>query len=125
MDTRNLVCTVCPVGCSITVTLDGKKVQEIKGNSCKRGAEYAAAESTNPVRTLTTSVRVINGINEVVPVKSEKPIPKGLLMDCMGVINQHTLKAPVVIGEVVVENILDTGVNIIATGNALEKSTDK
>lgn len=119
MDTRNLICTVCPVGCSITVTLDVDRVYDIKGNSCMRGAEYAAAESTNPVRTLTTSMRVENGLARMVPVKSQKPVPKGLLMDCMGVINQHILNAPVTVGEVVIENILNTGVNIIATGNVL------
>jgi len=117
MDTRDLICTVCPVGCSITVTLNGKEVHDIKGNSCKRGAEYAAAESTNPVRTLTTSMRVVNGKSRMVPVKSQNPLPKGLLMDCMGVINQYTLKAPIVIGEVVVKNILNTGIDIVATSN--------
>ena len=123
MDTRDLICTVCPVGCNITVTLDGKEVHDIKGNSCKRGAEYAAAESTNPVRTLTTSMRVVNGMSKMVSVKSQKAIPKGLLMECMCVINQHTLKAPIVIGEVVVENILNTGVDIVATSNvSAEKS---
>lgn len=122
METRNLVCIVCPMGCSLKVSIDEGKVLDVQGNSCKRGAEYAKTECTNPTRTLTTSVRVANGLIAMAPVKSEKAVPKDLLMECMKVINQHSLKAPVAIGDVVVENILSTGVNIIATSNILEKS---
>jgi len=110
------------MGCSLKVSIDEGKVLDVQGNSCKRGAEYAKTECTNPTRTLTTSVRVANGLIAMAPVKSEKAVPKDLLMECMKVINQHSLKAPVAIGDVVVENILSTGVNIIATSNILEKS---
>lgn len=121
METRNIVCTVCPVGCSLKVTIDDGKVTGVTGNSCKRGAEYGKSECTNPTRVLTTTVRVSDGNITMLPVKSEKAIPKGLLLDCMKVINQCNLKAPVKIGDIVVENILSTGVNIIAARNVQER----
>ena len=67
---------------------------------------------------LTTTVKVEGGKSYVVPVKSANPIPKGMMMDCMKVINEASVKAPVSIGDVVVENILGTGVDIIATNYA-------
>jgi len=121
VETRNLVCIVCPVGCSLKVDINDGKVTGVTGNSCKRGAEYAKTECTNPIRVLTTTVRVSDGNITMLPVKSEKALPKGLLMDCMKVINQCSLKAPVRIGDVVLENILETGVNIIAASNVIEK----
>jgi CxxC motif-containing protein len=103
------------------VDIDEGKVASVTGNSCKRGAEYAKSECTNPTRVLTTTVRVNDGDITMLPVKSEKALPKGLLFECMKVINQHSLRAPVKIGDVVIENILDTGVNIIAARNVGER----
>ncbi|NLG89156.1 MAG: DUF1667 domain-containing protein [Clostridiaceae bacterium] len=117
---RNLICINCPVGCLIEVTLDGDTINSIKGYQCKRGLEYARAECTNPVRTVTSTVRVKDGILPVAPVKTEKPIPKRLIRDCMKEINRCCVQAPVKIGDVIVENLLGTGVNIVATGNVPE-----
>lgn len=118
---RNMVCIVCPTGCNMEVGFEDNGQLSIKGNSCKRGAAYAQAEFTNPVRTLTTTVKVENGKNPVVPVKSQKPLPKDLLFDCMECINKVRIKAPVAIGEIVVEDILGTGINIIAAANMPER----
>ncbi len=119
MEKRNLICVACPLGCPITVTMDDNGVvTEVTGNTCKRGDTYAHTEVTNPTRMLTTTVRVENGKSYVVPVKSSTPIPKGMMFECMDVINKATVSAPVKIGDVVIENILGTGVDIIATNNA-------
>lgn len=115
VEERELVCIACPIGCHMTVTLKDKKVTNVEGNTCKRGAEYAKAECTNPTRILTTTMKVNNGIVPLVSVKSNKPLPKGLLFDCMKVINSVKLEAPMKIGDIGVENILDTGVNIVLT----------
>ncbi|MCT4598553.1 MAG: DUF1667 domain-containing protein [Vallitalea sp.] len=115
VEERKLVCIACPIGCHMTVTLEDKKVINVEGNTCKRGAEYAKAECTNPTRILTTTMKVNNGIVPLVSVKSNKPLPKGLLFDCMKVINSVKLEAPMKIGDIGVENILDTGVNIVLT----------
>ncbi len=119
MEKRELICVACPLGCPITVTIDDNgNVTDVTGNTCKRGDAYAHTEVTNPTRMLTTTVRVEGGNSYVVPVKSANPIPKGMMFECMEIINKAAVKAPVKIGDVVIENILGTGVDIIATNYA-------
>ena len=113
---RNITCIVCPQGCNLEVWYnENNEVKEIKGYACKRGLEYGWNESTNPVRMLTTTVRIDGGKLPVIPVRSSKPLPKDLLFECMNIIRKVRLKAPVSSGEVVVENILNTGVDIVTT----------
>ena len=112
---KNLICVSCPLGCPIEVEIENGEVVSVTGNTCKRGDAYARAEITNPVRSLTTSVKVENGLHPVVPVKSSGPVPKDKMFDCMKEINSVTVKAPVKIGDIVIENILGLGVDIVAT----------
>ena len=112
---KNLICVACPLGCPIEVEIENNEVVSVTGNTCKRGDAYARTEITNPVRSLTTSVKVENGLHPVVPVKSSGPVPKDKMFDCMKEINSVTVKAPVKIGDVVIENILGLGVDIVAT----------
>ncbi len=115
---REMICVACPVGCSISIELNGgNKVLSVTGNQCKRGEAYAITECTAPARTLTTTAKIKGGYLTLVPVKSAKPIPKELMLECVRVINTAQVKAPVKIGDIIVENILDTGVDIIATNN--------
>lgn len=114
---KELTCVVCPLGCSLKVKIENNQVQGIEGNGCKRGIAYAEAECINPTRVLTTTVKVHSGQTPMVSVKSEKPLPKGLLFECMKVINTVVVTAPVSLGDVMVENILGTGINIVATKN--------
>ena len=119
MKTKELICVSCPIGCAVTVTLDdNNEVVSVTGNTCKRGDSYARQECTHPERMLTSTVKVTGSRLPVVPVKSAKPVPKELLLDCMQVINRVTVQAPVHIGDVVLANILNTGVDIVATNNA-------
>lgn len=116
MEKRELICVSCPIGCAITVELDDNgEVLSVTGNTCKRGDSYARQECTHPERMLTSTVKVEGGRLTVVPVKSSLPVPKEMLFDCMKEINKITVKAPVHIGDVVLSNILDTGVDIVAT----------
>ena len=112
---KNLICVSCPLGCPIEVEIENGEVVSVTGNTCKRGEAYARTEITNPVRSLTTSVKVENGIHPVVSVKSSGPVPKDKMFDCMKEINAVSIKAPVKIGDVVIENILGLGVDIVAT----------
>ena len=112
--TRELTCIVCPKGCQLKVTLEGKEVVSVEGHTCKRGEVYARTECTAPMRTLTTTAAVIGG--GVVPVKTDRTVPKELLFDCMKVINALRVPTTVKIGDVVLENLLDTGANVVVTG---------
>ena len=114
---RELVCVSCPIGCALSVELseDGKEVLSVSGNTCKRGDKYARDECTHPVRMLTSTIRVNGGNHPVVPVKTSAPIPKGMMFECMKAINNEVVDAPVKIGEVLISNVCDTGVDIVAT----------
>ncbi|MBR5782753.1 MAG: DUF1667 domain-containing protein [Clostridia bacterium] len=113
---KDMICISCPLGCPLSVEMDESgKVLSVSGNSCKRGEQYAIDECTNPVRMLTTTIRVHGGALPMIPVKTSAPIPKGKMMECMQVINRMALDAPIRMGEVIICNICDTGVDIIAT----------
>lgn len=112
--TREMTCIVCPKGCTLTVELEGREVLSVTGHTCRRGEIYAQTECTAPMRTLTTTAAVVGG--GVVPVKTDRAVPKELLMACMKEINALRVSGAVKIGDVVLENILDTGANVIITG---------
>lgn len=114
-ETRKLTCIVCPRGCQIKAVCEDGKLVEITGYTCPRGKEYAESECLKPVRTLTTTIRIDEGEILLLPVKTEKPVNKHLLMDMMTVINNVRVKAPVSLGQVIIPNILETGVDIVAT----------
>ena len=116
---EKLICIGCPKGCELSVKLDGKKVVEVSGHSCKKGEEYAIKEVTNPTRIITSSVIVDGGtgINSQVSVKTEHDIPKDKIFDVMDQLKGVSVKAPVKIGDVIIEDVAGTGVNIVATRN--------
>ena len=113
---RDLICIVCPKGCPMKVTLEGKEILNIEGFTCPRGKQYAIDECTSPMRTVTSTARTSNG--GVVAVKTDRTIPKELMFDCMKEINKAVVAADAPIGTVVVENVLGTGANVITTRNA-------
>jgi len=117
MSTRELTCIGCPIGCALVVELKGKEVISVSGNTCKIGENYGKKECTNPTRVVTSSVLVTGGDVSVLPVKTEKDIPKDLIYDCVRALKNIVVKAPISIGDVVLKNVLNTGVNIIATKN--------
>lgn len=108
---KKMICIVCPKGCRLHVAQDGT----VTGNACPRGAAYGRAELQNPVRTLTSTVRIEGAALRRVPVKTAAPIPKGSLFAAMEALNALTLYAPVRTGEIVLENIAGTGVNLVVT----------
>jgi CxxC motif-containing protein len=111
--TKELTCIICPKGCNIKVEYEKDIVKKIEGNTCKRGYDYALSEITNPVRTVTSTVKLDDG--RMLSVKTDKPIPKNLISKCMKEINKITVKAPVKEEQIIIENVLNTGCNIIAT----------
>ncbi len=115
---KNIICVACPMGCGITVDFDKNgNIVSVTGNTCKRGDTYAKAECTNPVRSLATTVKVNGGVHNVVPCKSAGSLPKDKIMDCMNCINNAEVNAPVALGDVLIENILGTGIDIVATNH--------
>ncbi|KYH29512.1 DUF1667 domain-containing protein [Clostridium thermopalmarium] len=115
MENIELTCIGCPMGCTLEVILEDKKVIEVKGNSCIKGIAYAEKECTNPMRIVTSTVEIENGELNVVSVKTEKDIPKDKIYECIKTLKGIKVKAPINIGDVIIENAAGTGVNIIAT----------
>ena len=112
---KELTCICCPVGCTLTVTIADDSSVIVTGNRCPRGAAYGEKEVTHPTRIVTSTVRVAGYPNTVIPVKTASDIPKGKIVDCMKALAGVVATAPVHVGDVIVENIADTGVNIVAT----------
>lgn len=110
---RELTCIICPRGCTLCVELNGKEVVEVSGNSCRRGAKYAEDECCNPQRTVTSTVKCVNGGR--ISVKTDQPIPKAQVLECMKKINSVVAPLPVRIGDVLLEDVY--GSRLVATEN--------
>ncbi|TDT61339.1 DUF1667 domain-containing protein [Fonticella tunisiensis] len=119
---KELICIGCPLGCSLEVLVENGSVIKISGHSCKKGEDYAVKECTNPTRIITTTLEVINGAEAMVSVKTERDIPKDKIYECIRALKGVKVEAPVEAGQVIVENILNTGVNVIATKNVARKA---
>ena len=110
---RELICINCPRGCRLKVDDN----LNVTGNFCPRGAIYAKNELTHPVRTLTSTVKVQSTLERRLPVKSSEPLPKEKVFEAVRELDEVNVKAPVHIGDIVVRNVAQTGINIIATKN--------
>ncbi|MCR5717012.1 MAG: DUF1667 domain-containing protein [Lachnospiraceae bacterium] len=115
--TRELTCICCPIGCSITVEMNGNEVAYVSGNNCPRGDAYVRKEVTAPQRTVTTTVAVDGGESAAASVKTQGEIPKEKIMECIKALRDLHVEAPVHIGDVILKNVADTGVDIVATSN--------
>lgn len=112
MEKRNLTCIMCPLGCQLTVTIDGDNIT-VTGNNCKRGEVFGKEEVTSPMRIVTSSVKTEKGVRAC---KTTKPVPKSMIFDVMKEIEKLRLKSAK-FGEVVIKNVLNTGADIVITAN--------
>ena len=117
METRELICIGCPLGCPLTVTVENNEVTSVTGNTCPRGDAYARKEVTNPTRIVTSTVRVSGGVSPMVSCKTAADIPKGKIFDVVKALKDVEIPAPVKIGDVVIADVAGTGVDIVATKN--------
>lgn len=102
------------MGCRMTVSVDGKTCS-VEGNKCDRGKKYATDEMTNPLRMVTSTVKLVCSEIRRLPVKTEQAIPKGKMFELMSVLKQVEVKMPVKMGDVIISNALGTGVNVVAS----------
>ena len=113
---RKLTCIMCPLGCEVTVKADESgRIIEVIGSKCAKGEKYAQAEYMAPMRVLTTTVAIEGAEIRRLPVRTSDYIPKAKIFDCMKEIGKIKVKAPVKIGDVVIENMLGLSVDVIAT----------
>lgn len=116
MDIYEKVCIVCPRGCRLTIKKDESNPRgyTVEGNTCKRGEDYGIKEVTNPTRVLTSTVVLKNSSLKRLPVVTKGDIPKGKMFEAMKIINKAVAYAPINEGDIIIENLLDTGVDLIA-----------
>ena len=110
---KEMICILCPVGCHLTIDIENN--YKVTGNSCPKGEIYGKEELIAPKRVVTSIIRVEGGIHHMVPVKTDKPIPKELIFDCMNLLKNIKIKSPRKVGDVILENILGTDSNIVLT----------
>lgn len=110
---KELICITCPIGCHIEV--DTNNDYSVKGNQCKRGIAYGKKELTSPTRTVTSTMIIEGGIYNRIPVKTDGEIPKKLIFKIMKEIDKISLKSPVQMGDIIIENILNTGINVVTS----------
>lgn len=111
----DLICVTCPRGCALKVLHEGSKILNVTGATCKRGWDYALSELTDPRRMVASSVKVKNGIHPLVPVYTSQAFPKPLIRELADHLRKLEIEAPVKINQIVVENILNTGIDILAS----------
>ena len=117
---RELVCIVCPKGCTMKIEEKDGEIS-VTGNSCKRGASFAVSEMTEPKRTVCTTVRTVFKDAPVIPVRVSAEIPKDRIFDVMREINAVTLSSPVGRNDVIIKNVLGLGADVIATSGILRE----
>ena len=112
---KELICITCPKGCHLKVDIENDYA--VTGNSCPKGAEYAVNELKNPKRVVTSTVRTDSVVYPRCPVKTNGAIPKEKMFEAMALLDDIVLKAPVSVGQKVVENLFGTGIDFVATRN--------
>lgn len=121
METKSLVCVNCPMGCLITVTLENGNILSVQGNTCPKGEAYARSECIDPMRILTSTIRIENAPLRVLPVISEQEIPLRKVFEAMEQIKALSVKAPVQCGQVICEDLAETGVRLLASRSMEQK----
>ncbi|NBG87818.1 DUF1667 domain-containing protein [Isachenkonia alkalipeptolytica] len=111
---KEITCIACPMGCKLEITMEEDKYM-IEGYKCKKGLEYGEQELKDPRRIITTTFTVKGGFLPLVPVKTDRPLPKGKIFELMKAIDRAFVEAPVKMGQILMEDFQDTGVNIVAT----------
>lgn len=121
IETLQFNCTTCPSECLLTVKVERNangavvEVRSVTGNSCPRGDKFARQELTCPVRVLTTTVAVSGGDEALLPVRTAEAIPLALHAQAMALIRGLVVNAPIRMGDVVLPNLLDTNINLVAS----------
>ena len=116
------VCIGCPIGCPLQLEHVGDRIEEVSGHQCNRGAKYAQQEFTDPRREMSTTIAIEGGLWERLPVKVAGPVPKEKVLEVARMIHRAKAKAPVKLGQVVLETRLgDETLRVLATRSMPEK----
>jgi CxxC motif-containing protein len=115
MKKHEFLCISCPLGCTLVLNEEDGEVLEVSDADCKVGEKYAVEEFRNPRRMVSTTVKVKGGVLPLLPVTSTSPIPKAMVREAVRALADVMVEAPVSDGQVIYPNILDTGVDVVAS----------
>ena len=116
---KKIRCIVCPTGCLIEVKENKPDDLIFEGYTCKRGLDYAQQEYFEPKRILTTTIRVEGGIYPLIPIRTDKPLSKIKINKALKIIAETIVKAPIKMGDIIIEKIANEDVNVIASRDLL------
>ncbi|RLF43438.1 MAG: molybdopterin oxidoreductase [Thermoplasmata archaeon] len=123
MEIKKMTCILCPLGCRMEVSIEKNKIIRIEGNSCPRGEMYARQEVEAPSRIVISVVKCRDCNLPVISVKTEKPVPKERIREVIDSLAEVEVEPPVNVGDIIVEDVAGTGVNVIATRRAWKKNS--
>jgi len=118
--TKRLICIECPLGCALSVDIENCRAVKVDGNKCPKGERYAVSEIEDPVRILTSGVLALGLELKMIPVRTDKAIPKGRLMEAMSEIKKIRVDKSVQAGSIIAKDFLIPGVNLVATRPATD-----
>ncbi|MEK6732726.1 MAG: DUF1667 domain-containing protein [Candidatus Omnitrophota bacterium] len=118
MAVRKLTCIECPKDCRLTVDIENFKVVKVAGNECPKGEKYAISEVENPARILTSAILGQGLELKMIPVRTDKPIPKSRIFEAMNEIKKIKVQKPLSAGDVILKNFLGLDVNLVSTRKA-------
>jgi CxxC motif-containing protein len=125
VEKKHFTCVICPLGCEIDVELQGGNVVSMEGNKCQKGKEFVLQEVEEPMRILTTTVPIKGAKWAMLPVRTDKAIPKRLLFKVIEQLADIELQAPVKMYDVIVKDVAGTDANIVATRNMARTATTR
>ena len=117
VEKEHFTCVICPIGCEIDVELQDSDVVSIEGSKCAKGKDFVSQELEEPMRILTTTIRIEGAKWAMLPVRTDRPIPKRLLFRVIEELASIELRAPVKMADVVIGDIAGTGANVVTTRN--------
>ena len=123
--TEEMICVTCPMGCTLTVTHENETVLNVEGNACPRGLKYIESELSDPRRMVATTVRVKGGLHPLVPVYTAEPFPKPRIFELLDALREVEVDAPVTIEQVVLDDALGTGIDVVASRDLPRHSQQK
>jgi len=122
MEEKNFICTACPTGCKLIVRMEGNEVVKILGHRCRKGETYGRQEAIAPQRMVASTVKVPNGFHPLLPVYTKGAIPKQRIPEVLEKIRAIEVLAPVKAEDVIIANVIGTGVDVIASRDMPEKN---
>jgi len=109
-----IICVACPKGCRLEARREDGEIL-VSHAGCKRGIQYAIGEITDPRRMVASTVRITGGLHPLIPVFTSAPFPKDQIFQLLDQIRATQIQAPVNAGDIIIQDALGTGINVIAS----------